>query len=88
MPCSVCGLDGHNRRSCSKISKADYEVRDRALILRIDGMTRSEQDEMHTGLVDLKKRVTSDKAKATLVEGSSKELPSKIRALVEKQNDE
>jgi uncharacterized coiled-coil DUF342 family protein len=51
-------------------------------------MTRSEQNEMHAEIVKLKKRVTGDEAKATLVEGSSRELPSKIRALIEKKENE
>lgn len=89
MKCSICGQEGHNRRSCPKAnSVANEEKRDRALILRIDNMTNKEQDEMHSELVKLKKRVTSNKAKATLVEGSSKELPSKIKALIENQEDE
>ena len=87
MRCSLCGQDGHNRRSCSTLS-ANGEVRDRALILRVDGMTEREQSQMHTKLVQLKKKVTSDQAKAILIEGKSKELPSKIRALIEDQGDE
>jgi len=51
-------------------------------------MTRSEQSEMHSEIVKLKKRVTSDEAKATLVEGSSRELPSKIRTLIENKENE
>ena len=43
---------------------------------------------MHSEIVKLKKRVTNDKAKATLVEGSSRELPSKIRALIENKGNE
>lgn len=88
MKCKACGLEGHNRRTCPTANNPSSETRDRALILRIDGMTRSEQGEMHAEIVKLKKRVTDDKAKATLVEGSSRELPSKIRALIEKKEDE
>ncbi|MDX4955305.1 hypothetical protein [Delftia acidovorans] len=51
-------------------------------------MTKSEQDAMHSGLVKLKKSITTDKAKATLVEGSSKELPSKIRHLIGRSKNE
>ncbi|WP_218314442.1 hypothetical protein [Halomonas sp. 18071143] len=51
-------------------------------------MTEKEQSEMHSELVKLKKKVTSDRAKATLVEGKANELPSKIRALIEDQRDE
>lgn len=86
MKCSKCGKEGHNKRSCLEQNIVQQETRDRALILRIDNMTVNEQDEMHAELVKLKKRVTTDKAKATLVEGSSKELPSKIRALIEDNN--
>lgn len=88
MKCGACGLEGHNRRTCQISNSTSSEVRDRALILRIDGMTRTEQNEMHSEIVKLKKRVTADEAKATLVEGSSRELPSKIRALIEKKENE
>lgn len=88
MKCGACGLEGHNRRTCPTANNTSPETRDRALILRIDGMTRSEQNEMHAEIVKLKKRVTGDEAKATLVEGSSRELPSKIRALIEKKENE
>ena len=88
MKCSECGLEGHNRRTCPSANNMSPEIRDRALILRIDGMTRTEQDEMHSEIVKLKKRVTNDKAKATLVEGSSRELPSRIRALIENNRNE
>ncbi len=89
MKCKTCGLEGHNRRTCPTANNtSSEETRDRALILRIDGMTRSEQDEMHAEIVKLKKRVTGDEVKATLVEGSSRELPSKIRALIEKKENE
>ncbi len=88
MNCKACGLEGHNSRTCPTANNISPETRDRALILRIDGMTRSEQSEMHAELVKLKKRVTADEAKATLVEGSSRELPSKIRALIENKQSE
>jgi hypothetical protein len=87
MQCSLCGQDGHNRRTCPNLTSSK-DVRDRALILRIDGMTEREQSQMHTKLVKLKKTVTSDQARATLIEGRSSELPSKIRALIENQGDE
>lgn len=86
MKCSNCGQSGHNKRSCTASNTGTVtEPRDRAIILRVDNMTQAEQDEMHAELVKLKKRVTSNEAKATLVEGGSKELPSKIRALIEQQ---
>lgn len=88
MRCSNCGEEGHNRRTCPKTVPSNGEIRDRALILRIDGMTEKEQSDMHSELVKLKKKVTSDRAKATLVEGKAKELPSKIKALIEDQNNE
>lgn len=88
MKCGACGIEGHNRRTCPRANNTSPEIRDRALIIRIDGMTRSEQDEMHVEFVKLKKRITPDEAKATLVEGSSRELPSKIRALMENKGNE
>lgn len=88
MKCGACGREGHNRRTCPNATGSSLEKRDRALILRIDGMTRSEQSKMHSEIVKLKKRATSDEAKATLVEGSSRELSSKIRNLTENKENE
>ena len=88
MRCGNCGNEGHNRRTCPNSAATNAEVRDRALILRIDGMTEQEQSKMHSELVKLKKKVMSDRAKATLVEGKASELPSKIRALIEDQGNE
>lgn len=87
MRCSNCGCGGHNRRTCPNIPQENGESRDRALIFRVDNMTETEQNEMHKALVKLKKEVTSDSAQATLVEGKSKELPSKIRALIKGDSD-
>lgn len=88
MRCSNCNQEGHNRRVCPNAVSTNEESRDRVIILRIDGMTQEEQNIMHSELVKLKKRLTSDKAKATLVEGNAKELPSKIKALLENQNND
>lgn len=88
MKCKACGLEGHNSRTCTTANNISPETRDRALILRIDGMTRSEQSEMHAEIVKLKKRVTADEAKATLVEGNTRELPGKIRDLIENKQNE
>ena len=88
MKCGACGLEGHNRRTCPSANNTSPGIRDRALILRIDGMTRSDQDKMHIEIVKLKKRITADEAKATLIEGNSRELPSKIRALIGNSENE
>jgi hypothetical protein len=88
MRCGNCNREGHNRRSCPNMQMQNSETRDRAIILRLDGMTQKEQDEMHIELVRLKKRVTSDKVKATLVEGKASELPSKIKSLIEDKGNE
>lgn len=88
MKCGSCGLEGHNQRTCPTLKTVKSEPRDRTLIFRVDGMTRDEQNNMHAELVKIKKKITSDEAKATLVEGSSKELPSRIRALIENKTDD
>ncbi|WP_201554483.1 hypothetical protein [Psychrobacter sp. 72-O-c] len=54
-------------------------------------MTEDEQNRMHSEIVKLKKKETSDSVIATLVEGKSSELPSKVKALhslIEDQYDE
>lgn len=88
MKCSICGKEGHNRRTCTNEAVKKEEKRDRAMIMRLDNMTEEEQVKMHVGLVKLKKENTSDEVQATLVQGKSKELPSKIRQLIEEGKDE
>lgn len=88
MPCTKCGKSGHNARSCPEAKEIIKNDRNHAIILRVDHMTEQEKDNMHHELVKLKKRITSSEARATLVEGTHKELPTKIRALIERKNDE
>ena len=91
MKCSNCGQEGHNRRTCQALYLENNLPRDRALILRLDNMTEDEQNRMHSEIVKLKKKETSDNVIATLVEGKSSELPSKIKAIhssIEDQCDE
>jgi hypothetical protein len=76
MACSLCGQSGHKRQSCPNGS----QPRDRAIILRLDNMTETEQTKMAHGVQKLKKKVTSDEARATMVTGKSKELPMQVRA--------
>ncbi|MFY4859761.1 hypothetical protein [Aliarcobacter butzleri] len=88
MACTICGEEGHNSRTCSKKDKMikNEEKRDRAIILRMDNMTAEEQDLMSSAIKKAKKELTSDKVSATLIEGKSSELPSKIRDFIT-QND-
>ncbi len=93
MPCSICGEVGHNQRTCPETTAGSpisnqVEKRDRATVLRVDNMTEQEQQELHDELVKSKKRVTSNKARATLVEGSHKELPSRIAEQIEHNEEE
>ena len=89
MPCSICGKEGHNSRTCSnKTIPINKEERNQTLIFRVDNMTENEVTLMHTKLVKLKKENTSNEAKATLVEGNSNELPSKIQAIIAKSDNQ
>ena len=58
------------------------EARDRTTLLRIDGMTATEQAKFSAKIKKAKKDTVSDEARATLVEGKSLELPSQIRTLI------
>ena len=87
MACTICGEAGHNSRTCSK-KEIKEEKRDKAIILRIDNMTSEEQDLMSNAIKKAKKELTSDKVSATLIEGKSRELPSKIRELTSNNNNQ
>ena len=89
MACTICGEEGHNSRTCSKKKTViNQEERNQTLIFRVDNMTESEVSSMHTKLVKLKKENTSNEAKATLVEGKSSELPSKIQEIINKSDNQ
>jgi len=89
MACSICGEEGHNSRTCSKKKVlTNKEERNQTLIFRVDNMTENEVELMHIKLVKLKKENTSNEAKATLIEGKSSELPSKIQAIINQNNSQ
>ncbi len=87
MKCSVCNQQGHNKRTCpntamrEQSSSNQTENRDRSLIIRIDNLTEDEQTQLHTALRDAKRAIAPD-GRATLVEGKTSELPSKIQELM------
>ena len=87
MACTICGEEGHNSRTCSKGKIViNTEERNQTLIFRGDNMTVEEQDLMSIAIKKAKKELTSDKVSATIIEGKSSELPSKIRDIII-QND-
>lgn len=87
MKCSVCGQNDHNRRTCpniatgQKLAASQLENRDRSILLRIDNLTAGEQEQVQIKIRDLKRTIAPD-ARATLVEGKTSELPSKIQELI------
>ena len=82
MACTNCGSPNHYKPTCPELE------RDRALHIRIDGMTESESGKMEKGIQSLKKKHTNSSVRATMVSGKSKELPSKIKRLIGFSKDE
>lgn len=56
------------------------QKRDRAVVLRVDHLTQSEEEKMVNGIRKLKKKVAPD-GKAALLQGPAKELPRKVRQI-------
>jgi len=63
------------------------EPRDRSLVLRVDNMTASEEQKLAQNIQKLKKKLTSEEARATLLSGKSKELPGRIRQAISFQDE-
>ena len=54
--------------------------RDRAIVLRVDNLTPSEEEKMANGIRKLKKKIAPE-GRATLLQGETKSLPGKIRQI-------
>lgn len=55
-------------------------IRDRAILLRIDNLTPTEEEKIVDGIRKLKK-TKAPESRATLVQGETKKLPQKIRQI-------
>lgn len=71
MACSICGGNGHNSRNCP--DNPDNTVRNRAFIVRIDNLTRKEQNKLTDRIVKEKRKIAPD-ARGTIVSGDAKDL--------------
>lgn len=79
MPCSNCGQDGHNARTCSQniTTNSDNNDRNHALWLRFDNITEKEADDILKSVIDAKREIASH-GRGTFAKAPKKELPNKI----------
>lgn len=56
------------------------QKRDRAIVLRIDNLTESEEEKVVNGIRRLKRKIAPD-SNAALLQGPAKELPRKVRQI-------
>jgi hypothetical protein len=66
--CSICRKGGHDARTCPQ-----REVRNRAVKLKVDLLTRDEENALAQEIVKLKERVAPD-GRATLWKGAQNKL--------------
>ena len=78
MPCSVCGKNGHNSRTCNEIQeKKIIPQASHALWIKFDNITEEEANEILKSNIDFKSKIAPN-ARATFAKGSKQELPNKI----------
>lgn len=73
MTCSICNQGGHNASSCPQ--NPDNSVRDRAMVIRFDNLTKKEEKKLTGQLIKDKEKIAPD-ARGTIVKGQQKQLPS------------
>ena len=83
MKCSICGLEGHNARTCPNRN----EPRDQALWIKIDRLTEGEATKLQSRFIEDKSRIAPD-ARGTSAKGSIKELPDRIKDALKLLGDE
>ncbi|MFC4488478.1 hypothetical protein ACFO0R_02500 [Chromobacterium aquaticum] len=76
MPCSICGKDGHNAKTCNE--KQHPTVGDtHALWVKFDKITGKEASELLKAIIDIKEEIAPH-ARGTFAKGAKKEMPQKI----------
>ena len=84
MACSVCGEEGHNSRNCPKHS--DNTVRDYAVTVRLDNLTKNEADKFSREIIKDKDKIAPD-GRGTIVKGKQKQLPYQPAKPLKPQED-
>lgn len=84
MACSVCGGEGHNSRNCPQHS--DNTVRDRVLIVRVDNLTKKEQQKLTQRMIKKKEKIAPE-GRGTIVTGDHKQLPYQPAKQLKPQED-
>lgn len=74
MKCSICGMEGHNSRTCCNKQE---ELRDQALWMKVDGLTEKEASDLQAKIIKDKSDI-APKARGTFCKANAKDLPDKI----------
>lgn len=77
MPCSNCGKNGHNSKTCPKKANTPSPCNDHALWVKFDGISEKEADDLLKSVIDLKRDVAPH-ARGTFAKGSRRDLPNRI----------
>ncbi len=69
MPCPICNDSTHTERNCP-----DRDKRDRAMVVRVDGLTYHEQVRLSDSIQRAKRRIAPS-GRGTIVQGPQAQLP-------------
>lgn len=77
MPCSVCGTDGHNAKTCPNRSQPAIPSGTHVLWVKFDNITLLEADALLKAAIDIKSSVAPN-ARGTFAKGTKNEMSKKI----------
>ena len=76
--CSICGLDGHNARTCTQAPISPENEADHALCLKYDNITLKQADKLLTNAINSKTKIAPD-GRVAFAKAPAKDLPKRIR---------
>jgi hypothetical protein len=77
MACSICGIDGHNSKTCQKNSQVTQPNEGHVLWVKFDNITPKQADDLLKGAIDLKS-ILAPNSRGTFAKGTKSEMPRKI----------
>lgn len=77
MACSICGIEGHNSKTCSQKNQPITNNETHVLWVKFDNITLKQADDLLKGVIDVKSSVAPN-ARGTFAKGTKSEMPKQI----------
>ncbi|MGG2041287.1 hypothetical protein [Burkholderia gladioli] len=90
MTCTLCGVAGHNAKTCPNKAQPETVSKKQVLWIKYDNITEQEANELLKASIDVKSTVAPN-ARATFAKGGRSEIAGKIAEalrLSDKESDD